>query len=178
MKSTIAFFKDLDAKFGTVNYSTDICIITIEQITFYLMAASWSFRNLHSRKSTTRKSTFGSSPSEMIWRMMLSKSRQNSWKMPAKEPTLLQSYRLEACSCTKNEPSHSKDFAKILSNYLRLLLRFKNNFYSRIFLNGRFITLCFFLIVVLLRTLTKYNLNGTAYCDSSLQLRLSNFFHK
>ena len=26
-----------------------------------------------------------------------------------------------------------------------------------------------------LRTLTKYNLNGTAYCDSNLQLSLSNF---
>ena len=40
MKSTTAFFKDLDTKFGTVNYSTDICIIAIEQNTFYSMAAS------------------------------------------------------------------------------------------------------------------------------------------
>ena len=40
MKSTRAFFKDLDTKFGTVSYSTDICIIAIEQNTFYYMAAS------------------------------------------------------------------------------------------------------------------------------------------
>ena len=40
MKSTTVFFKDLDIKFGTVNYTTDICIIAIEQNTFYLMAAS------------------------------------------------------------------------------------------------------------------------------------------
>ena len=30
--------------------------------------------------------------------------------------------------------------------------------------------------MLLLRTLTKYNLNRTAYCDSSWLLRLSNFF--
>ena len=40
MKSTTAFFRDLKTKFGTVNYSTDICIIVIEQKTFYSMAAS------------------------------------------------------------------------------------------------------------------------------------------
>ena len=40
MKSTTAFFKDLDTKFGTVNNSTDICIIALEQNTFYSMAAS------------------------------------------------------------------------------------------------------------------------------------------
>ena len=40
MKSTTAFFRDLKTKFGTVNYSTDICIIVIEQNTFYSMAAS------------------------------------------------------------------------------------------------------------------------------------------
>ena len=40
MKSTIAFFRDLKTKFGTVNYSTDICIIVIEQNTFYSMTAS------------------------------------------------------------------------------------------------------------------------------------------
>ena len=48
-----------------------------------------------------------SSPPELVWTMMLSKSGQNSRKMPEKEPTLQQSRRLEACSCTKNEPSHS-----------------------------------------------------------------------
>ena len=48
-----------------------------------------------------------SSPPELVWTVMLSKSRQNSRKMPEKEPTLQQSRRLEACSCTKNEPSHS-----------------------------------------------------------------------
>ena len=40
MESTTKFSKDLDPKFGTVNYSTDICIIAIEQITFYSMVAS------------------------------------------------------------------------------------------------------------------------------------------
>ena len=40
MKSTTAFFKDLDTNFGTVNYSTDICIIAIEQNTFYSMVIS------------------------------------------------------------------------------------------------------------------------------------------
>ena len=40
MKSTTAFFRDLKTKFGTVNYSTDICIIVIEQNTFYSMTAS------------------------------------------------------------------------------------------------------------------------------------------
>ena len=40
MESTAGFLKDLDTKFGTVNYSTDICIIAIEQNTFYSMAAS------------------------------------------------------------------------------------------------------------------------------------------
>ena len=40
MKSTTAFFKDLDPKFGTVNYRTDIYIIAIGQNTFYSMAAS------------------------------------------------------------------------------------------------------------------------------------------
>ena len=75
--------------------------------------------------------------------------------------------------------SSSKDFAQILSNFLRLFLKFKSNFYSRILLNGRFNTLRVSLIVMLsLRTLVKYNLNGTAYCDSSLQLRLNNFGHK
>ena len=126
MKSTTAFFKGLATKFGIVNCSTDLCIIAIEQNTFYLMAASWSFRNLHSRKLTTRKSTFGSSPSELIWRMMLSKSRQNSWKMPAKEPTLLQSYRLEACSCTKNEPSHSHPPKILRRSWVIIYDYFKN----------------------------------------------------
>ena len=40
MKSTTGFFKEQDTKFGTVNYSTYICITSIEQNTFYLMAAS------------------------------------------------------------------------------------------------------------------------------------------
>ena len=40
MKSTTTFFKDLDPKFETVNYSTDICNIAVEQNTFYSMAAS------------------------------------------------------------------------------------------------------------------------------------------
>ena len=35
-----------------------------------------------------------------------------------------------------------------------------------------------YIVMLSLRTLTKFNLNGTAYCDSSLQLRLSNFVHK
>ena len=34
MKSTTAFSKDLDTKFEKVNYSTDICIIAIEQNNF------------------------------------------------------------------------------------------------------------------------------------------------
>ena len=106
MKSTTAFFKDLDTKFGTVNYITDICIISIEQNTFYFMAASSSFKNLHSRKSITRKSKSESRLPELIWRMVLSKYRQNSRKTQAKELILLQSCKLEACSCTKNEPSH------------------------------------------------------------------------
>ena len=40
MKFLTAFFKDLDTKFKTVNYSTDICIIAIEQNTFYSMVIS------------------------------------------------------------------------------------------------------------------------------------------
>ena len=32
----------------------------------------------------------------MIWKKILPKSGKNSWKTPAKEPTLQQSYRLEA----------------------------------------------------------------------------------
>ena len=40
MKPTTAFFKGLDIKFETVNYSIDICIIAIEQNIFYSMAAS------------------------------------------------------------------------------------------------------------------------------------------
>ena len=40
MKSTTAFFKDLNTKFGKVNYSADICIIATEQSTFYSRAAS------------------------------------------------------------------------------------------------------------------------------------------
>ena len=40
MKSTTVFFKDLDINFGTVNYSTDICIISREQNTYYSMADS------------------------------------------------------------------------------------------------------------------------------------------
>ena len=39
MKSIAGFLKDLDIEFGTVNYSTDICIIAIEQNT-YSMAGS------------------------------------------------------------------------------------------------------------------------------------------
>ena len=70
----------------------------IEKKKHLLLDGCFCCRNLHSRKSTTRKSTFGSSPPELIWRMMLSKSRQNSRKMLDKEPTLLQSY-------TKNKPS-------------------------------------------------------------------------
>ena len=40
MKSFKVFFKDLDPKFVTVNYETDICTIVIEQNTFYSMAIS------------------------------------------------------------------------------------------------------------------------------------------
>ena len=181
MKSTTAFFKDLDTKFGTVNYSTDICVIAIEHNAFHLMAAPWSFRNLHSRKSTTRKSMFGSIPSELIWRMMLSKSRQNSWKMPVKEPTLLQSCWLEACSCTKNEHCHSHPPRILWRSWLIIYDYFKNlrtTFIPEYFSTATSLH-CFFLIVMLsLQILTKYNLNGTAYCDSNLQLRLSNFVHK
>ena len=124
MKSTTAFFKDLGTNFGTVNYSTDICIIAIEQNTFYPMAACC--RNLHSRKSTTRKSTFGSSPPELIWRMMLSKSRQNSRIMPVTEPTLPQSRSLEAGSCTKSEPSHSHPPTILPRSWVIIYDYFKN----------------------------------------------------
>ena len=40
MKTTTAFFKDLDPKFETVNYIADMCIIAIKENTFYLVAAS------------------------------------------------------------------------------------------------------------------------------------------
>ena len=40
MKSSKVFFKDLDSKFGTVNYRTDTCTIAIERNTFYSMVAS------------------------------------------------------------------------------------------------------------------------------------------
>ena len=40
MKSTTVFSKDLDPTFGAVNYISDICIIVIEQNTFYSMASS------------------------------------------------------------------------------------------------------------------------------------------
>ena len=103
-------------------------------------------RNLHSRKSTTRKSTFGSSPPDLIWKKILSKSRQNSWKMPAKEPTLLQSCRLEAYSCTKSEPSHSHPPAKtwvIIFDYFKNLRR---TFIPEYFLIGASIHYAFFLL--------------------------------
>ena len=53
MKSTTGFFKDQDTKFGTVNYSTDICITSIEQNTFYSMAASvlkTTFKKINNKK--------------------------------------------------------------------------------------------------------------------------------
>ena len=112
IKSTTTFFNDLDAKFGTVNYGINIWIIATTE-NLFLYGCFWSCRNLHSWKSTTRKSTFGSSPPDLIWKKILSKSGQNSWKTSAKELTLQQSCRLEACSCTKNEPSHSH-FPRIL----------------------------------------------------------------
>ena len=51
----------------------------------FLLDGCFCCWNLHSRKSTTRKSTFGSSPQDL---------KKDSWKMLAKEPTLLQSCRL------------------------------------------------------------------------------------
>ena len=57
MKSMTVFIKDLNPKFGIVNYETDICTISIEQNTFYSMAAS---------EVTTRKSSLESSHSELI----------------------------------------------------------------------------------------------------------------
>ena len=53
MKSTTGFFKDQDTKFETVNYSTDICITSIEQNTFYSMAASvlkTTFKKINNKK--------------------------------------------------------------------------------------------------------------------------------
>ena len=103
MKSTTAFFKDLDTKFGTVNNSTDICIIALEQNTFYSMAASVVEIYIQENQQKENLHLQAASP-ELIWRMMFSKSRQNSWKMHAKEPTLLQSCRLEACPVLKLKP--------------------------------------------------------------------------
>ena len=106
MKSTIAFFKDLDSKFGTASYSTDICVIAIEQNTFYPVAAS--VVEIYIQENQQEENLhLGAVPPELIWKKILSKSRPNAWKIPAKEPTLLQRCRLEDCSCTKNEPSHS-----------------------------------------------------------------------
>ena len=45
--------------------------------------------NLHSEAAT-----------QLIWKKMLQKSKQNSWKIPAKELTLQHTCRLEACNCT------------------------------------------------------------------------------
>ena len=110
----------------------------------------WSRRNLHSslRKSTTRKSTFGSSHSELIWKKMLLKSRQNSWKTPAKEPILQQRCMLEVCSCTKRVQSQSpsKDFDMILSNYFKNL---RTTFLPRILFNACFNTLRVFVTLML-----------------------------
>ena len=40
MKSSTVFFEELNSKFGTVNNRTDICTNALEQMAFYLMAAS------------------------------------------------------------------------------------------------------------------------------------------
>ena len=121
--------KDFNPKFGTVNYRTDICIIAIEQNTSYSMAASEVVeiyirenqqQNLHLRKSTT-KSTFGSSHLELIWKKMLSRSRQNSWKMSAKRPN-------SSCSinpsdlhmCQRNLPDYHANDCMFLSCHVRV----------------------------------------------------------
>ena len=96
----------------------------------------WSRRNLHSssRKSTTRKSTFGNSHSELIWKKMLSKSRQNSWKTPTKEP------------------SHSHLPKILIWSWVIIYNYFKNlrtTFLPRILFNACFNTLRVFVTLIL-----------------------------
>ena len=121
---------------------------------------------------------FRSSHSELTWKKIPSKSRQNSWKMLAKEPTVQQSCRLELCSSTKNKPSHSHP-PKILSRSWVLIYYTFKNLRTIFFPEYFFSTLPVFLIVMLsLRTLTKYNLSGIAHRDSSFKLKLSNSIHQ
>ena len=143
---------------------------------------NWSCRNLHSKKSITRKPTFGSSHSKLIWKKMFLQSRENSWKMPPKRPTVQQSCRLEVGSCPKNEPSHSHLPRTLIWSWVIIYEYFKNlrtPFFPRIFSMAALIYYSFLVPVMLsLQTLTKYNHSGTAYCDSSLRLRLNNFICK
>ena len=133
----------------------------------------WSWRKLHLRKSATRKSMFRSNHSELTWKKISSKSRQNLWKMLAKEPTVQQSCRLEVCSSTKNKLSHSHP-PRILSRSWVLIYDAFKNLRAIFFPEYFFSTLPVFVIVMLsLRTLTKYNLSGIAHRDSSFQLNSS-----
>ena len=121
---------------------------------------------------------FGSSHSELTWKKIPSKCRQNSWKMLAKEPTVQQSCRLEACTSTNNKPNHSHP-PRILSTSWVLIYDAFKNLRAIFFPEYFFSTSPIFLIVMLsLRTLTKFNLSGTAHRDSSFLLKLSNFIHQ
>ena len=133
---------------------------------------------LHSRKSTRRKSTF--EPTTQSWSGK--RCSQNLGKIPAKEPTFQQCCRLESCNCTRTEPSQSHPPRMLLRSWVIIYNYFKNlrtTVFSRTLLIDHFNILCFFVTVMLsLRTLTKYNLSGTAYFDSSWLFWLSNFIHK
>ena len=121
---------------------------------------------------------FGSSHSELTWKKIPSKSRKNSWKMLAKEPTVQQNCRLELCSSTKNKPSYSHPPKTLSRSWVLIYDTFKN-LRTIFFREYFFSTLPVFLIVMLsLRTLTKYDLSGIAHRDSSFQLMLSNSIHQ
>ena len=86
----------LVTKFGTVNYSTDICIIATEQNTFYSMGASIVkvyIQEIQSPRANLENDALN----------IQAKFMENA----CEGANLLQNRRLEACSYTKNKPSHS-----------------------------------------------------------------------
>ena len=157
--------------FGIVNW-TDACTIAIEENTFYSMAASevvefyiqdnLQQENLHSEAAN--QSWSGKKYSQNLSKI--------SGKYMGRSPLF------------SNDPSHSHLPRILLWSWVIIYDYFKNSrttFFSRIPPNGCFNTLrvllintlrAFITVMLLLRPLTKYNLSGTIYRDSSLGIAL------
>ena len=96
-------------------------------------------------------------------KQILSKPGQNPWETPAKEPTLQQSCRVEACICTKNEPSHSHLPRILPRSWVIIYDYFKNlrtNFIPEYFSMVASIHYAFSYCNVMTANFTKYNLNN------------------